>query len=291
MAEPTKPQQVTINFAQDKVKKRRFAAIAGTIVVVFLAVIALKRKSETANPVTRAVEAETRKANSQAPPEVAGPGNTKAPMDQANVAPGADDVFLRSMQDFSKQEAEQKKASAEAAKVQKEQDIQKARMEERQRATAPPSVGADGTPLPAGQQVAPFVPPPPRYDYNTSAWMSAGAARIRPAYQTGELYPSDPTRHKEFEDGYWKGMSSPLVVGLNADQNTAIQRLKQDTAGVKGGLGVRGVPSRQIQSNMPSVRVQRPASGGASHWGGWIVVTPLGPKSEVEAGAGSTESK
>lgn len=293
MAEPTPMQKVTTNFSQDKAAKRKFLSIAGVILIVFLGAVFLKRRSQTENPVTKAVESEQRRADQQTPPAVQGPGDTKTPMDQAANASGVDDVFLRQMQDFDRQQKEQKKADDQRSREQQNQAIQQARMEERQKATTPPSVGPDGTPLPAGQQVQTMIPPPPRYDYESSAWMPAGSGRIRPAYQTGALYPSDPNKHQEFDQAYWDGLKSPIVVGLDSESNAAAARLKQDTSQIRGGLGTRSNQDRVIQTNVPNVNVRRQSGGDASHWGGWIVVTPLGPKKSPSSSStsGSTSQQ
>lgn len=272
MAEPTKPKKVTINWAMDKVGRRKYLSIAGAVVVLFLGVVFVKHRRQKENPVTRTTEAAKKAAEGMAPPEPPGPGNANVPMDQAaNSGQGADDVFRQAMQDFHRQEQEQRKQAVLAQQDQQERAVQQARAEERQRATAQPSVGPDGTPLPAGQQAPTTIPAPPRFDYETSAWVPSGQGRVRPGYQTGALWPDDPTRHQTFEDAYWNGMRSPMVVGLNQESNLASQRLKQDTQSIQGSVGVRG--ARQAVS-VPVDTIRAPQRSSASHWGGWIVVTP-----------------
>jgi len=276
MAEPVPTQKVSVNFAMDKAAKRRYAGITTVIIVVLVGSVILIRRKQVEDPNKRAVEIEERKASAQKAPEVVGAGGNGVSVAVAQDQVGQDDVFLQSMQNFQHEQQEQRKA----AEVQQREALDKAREDGLRQGQVvpgqrPPGVAPDGTATNQNQMQGPLQPEyvarTPRYDYSTQAWMPAGGGRVRPGYQTGEMWPSDPAKHSEIETRYWEGFTSALVVGVNGTDNTYIERLKQDTAGTKGSFGVK--PQRVIEVSVPNVKTPAQPQPGST-WGGWITVTP-----------------
>jgi hypothetical protein len=283
MPTPVPSKTVKPSFGSDKAKKQKIAFAFGVAIVAIVLVFFIKKRKTVEDPVkTRQAKAElqaTENAKDAPAPMGMQPGGEA----MAPGAPGADDPFLKQMQDFKNQQQAQQADLKKAEDARQQQELQAARQQgteaQRNQQGVPSSVGPDGTARQGGaagqgQQVPEKNPAPPYAGYDTTSWIVTQAGRVRPAYETGEMYPVDPQQHAAMEQRWFNSFASPMVVGLDSNENAAMTRLKADTAGVQGSIGT-GAPGLVVRGRVPEVKASRTPQGDAAHWGGWITVRPV----------------